>query len=171
MILVSHIFRFIVLLLAQILIFNHLNFNIGLIYPQVYVLFLLLLPMEQSTWLSILIGFFTGLLVDLSQHTYGMHAFACCTLMYVRPAILNFLSPRDGYDFNSKPNITDQGILWFMSYAGLLVLIHHTCLFFIEKHSWFNFIDSLLKIVLSTIFTILISLVFQLIFNPPKAKS
>jgi len=169
--LIAHIFRFIFLVLAQVLIFNHLNFNSGLIYPQVYILFLIMLPMEQRTWLTILIGFFLGLLIDLSQSTLGMHAFACATLAYVKPAILNFLSPREGYDFNSKPTITDQGVVWFMSYAGILAVIHHACLFMIEKYSWLNFIDSFLKIVLSALCTVVISVVFQLIFNPPKVKS
>lgn len=166
----SHIFRFLFLVLAQVLLFNQLNFGNGLIYPQVYVLFLILLPMEQRTWITILLGFFTGLLIDLSQSTFGMHAFACCTLAYARPAILSFLSPREGYDFNSNPSISDQGFIWFMSYAGMLMFIHHACLFLIEKYSWLNFIDSLLKIVFSALFTVIISLVFQLIFNPPNVK-
>ncbi len=171
MISVSHIFRFLFLVIAQLFLFNQINFSHGLIYPQVYVLFIIMLPMEQRTWLTIIIGFFTGLLIDLSQNTYGMHAFACCTLAYARPAVLNFLSPRDGYDFNSRPSVSDQGLVWFMTYAGILITIHHACLFFIEKYSWLNFIDSLLKIVFSALFTVVISLVFQLIFNPPKVKS
>jgi len=167
----AHIIRFLFLIAAQLLLFNQLNFSNGFIYPQVYVLFLILLPMEMRTWLTIIIGFFTGLLIDLSQNTLGMHAFACCVLAYARPAILSFLSPRDGYDFNSNPSAADQGFTWFMSYAGILIVIHHACLFLIEKYSWLNFIDSLLKIVLSALFTVVVSLVFQLIFNPPKVKS
>jgi len=110
----SHIIRFVFIMAAQILIFNHLNFASGLIYPQLYVLFLLFLPAEMVTWVVIIIGFFTGLLVDLR---------------------------------------------------------HHACLFMIEKYSWLNFIDSFLKILLSALFTVIISVVFQLLFNPPKAKS
>ena len=167
----SHIIRFVFIMAAQILIFNHLNFASGLIYPQLYVLFLLFLPAEMVTWVVIIIGFFTGLLVDLSQQTFGMHAFACVTLAFVRPGVLSFLSPREGYDFNSSPTISDQGLAWFVSYAAILASLHHACLFMIEKYSWLNFIDSFLKILLSALFTVIISVVFQLLFNPPKAKS
>ncbi len=162
----KNIIRFIVLLLLQVLIFNNMD-SLGLgsayILPQIYVLFILLLPFETPVWLTIILSFLIGILVDFSLNTEGLHAFASCTMGYLRPRLTKSLSPRDGYDFNSEPTLRDQGISWFLAYGGILILAHHFLLFYLEKLSWSNFFSTLLTVLLSSVITLLIVVIYQYI--------
>ncbi|MCU0363051.1 MAG: rod shape-determining protein MreD, partial [Bacteroidales bacterium] len=50
---------FLLLILAQVLVFNNIQFS-GFINPYVYVLFILLLPLAVPGWLLLLLAFITG---------------------------------------------------------------------------------------------------------------
>ncbi len=168
---VRNIIRFLLVMFMQIAIFNNLE-NLGVsnsyILPQIYVLFILFLPFETPTWLSVCIGFVTGLLVDYSIDTQGLHAFACTTIAYFKPTLTKSLSPRDDYDFNSEPTLVDQGTNWFLVYGSILIVTHHFLLFFLEKLSWRNFFDTFLTVILSSIFTLLVAILYQFIVHPKK---
>ncbi len=170
-IVIRNIIRFILVLLLQVLILNNLE-NLGLansfILPQIYILFILLLPFETPTWLSICLGFFIGLLIDFSLDTEGLHAFASTTLAYIKPRLTKSLSPRDGYDFNSEPTLRDQGINWFLLYGSILIFVHHFLLFFLEKLAWSNFFSTLLTVLLSAAFSLILALIYQFIVYQKK---
>jgi len=170
-IVIRNIIRFFLLLLLQVLILNNLE-NLGLansfILPQIYILFILLLPFETPTWISICLGFLIGLLVDFSIDTEGLHAFASTSIAYLKPRLTKSLSPRDGYDFNSEPNLRDQGLNWFLVYGSILIFTHHFLLFFLEKLAWSNFFSTLLTIVLSAAFSLILAMIYQFIVYQKK---
>lgn len=87
------IFRFILLVLVQVLLFNKIRFA-GFINPFVYPLFILLLPVRIPKTLLLLLSFITGLTIDIFSDTMGMHAAATVFLGYLRPAILKLLYTR-----------------------------------------------------------------------------
>lgn len=70
---VTNIFRFIALVLIQVLIMNKVNFY-GFLNPYIYILFILLLPFETPGWLLLVLSFSMGLTVDLFSGTLGLHA-------------------------------------------------------------------------------------------------
>ncbi|MFK7756846.1 MAG: rod shape-determining protein MreD [Flavobacteriales bacterium] len=169
--LIRNIIRFIILMLLQMVVLNNMTtmgFSYAYLVPQVYVLFILFLPFETPTWLSVMIGFVTGLIIDFSLNTEGLHAFACTTLAYAKPSLTRALSPRDDYDFNSEPTFVDQGMAWFLTYSSILIFIHHFVLFFMEKLSWSNFLATLFTVVLSSVFTLIIAIIYQFIVYPKK---
>jgi len=170
-IIIRNIIRFFLLLLLQVLILNNLE-NLGVansfILPQIYIVFILLLPFETPTWISICLGFLIGLLVDFSIDTEGLHAFASTSIAYFKPRLTRSLSPRDGYDFNSEPTLRDQGLNWFLVYGSILIFIHHLLLFFLEKLAWSNFFGTLLTIVLSAAFSLILALIYQFIVYQKK---
>lgn len=90
-----NIFRFIVLVLIQVLILNNIEFS-GYINPFLYVLFILLLPFETPAWLLLVSGFALGLTVDLFMNTPGLHAAATVLTAFVRPFVLRILLPVTG---------------------------------------------------------------------------
>lgn len=162
-----HGLRLLLLVLAQGLILK--NAEIGpYINPFVYVLFILQLPFETPPWLGLLLSFFTGLFVDLFYETPGMHSTVCTFLGYIRPGILRIMSPRDGYEFGFQPTMQFMGRNWFISYAAILILIHHFLLFFLEVLSFSGFFSTLLRVVASAAVTLVLVLVVQLLFYRRK---
>ena len=144
---------FIILILLQVLLFNNIEFS-GYVNPWIYVMFILLLPCEISAWLLLLIAFFTGLTIDLFCGSIGMHTSATVLAGFVRPYIMRFISPRDGYEPGSDPSIAIYGFKWYLIYTSIIILIHHTALFYLEVFRLTGFFRTLLRVVLSSLFSI-----------------
>ncbi|MGQ9621063.1 MAG: rod shape-determining protein MreD [Bacteroidales bacterium] len=155
---INKIFRYaiiyIVLLLLQVLVFNNIQFS-GYINPFVYVLFLLLLPVEIAGWLLLIISFFAGFIMDIFTATPGMHAGATLTAGFFRPYLLRAISPRDGYGPEAEPSMAVYGFRWFLVYTLVIVAIHHLFLFYFEVFSLTDLLRTFLRVVLSTVFTVI----------------
>ena len=50
----ANIFRFIALMLLQVLLVDHIDLANGWVVPYLYVLFLLMLPLDIPQWLSLI---------------------------------------------------------------------------------------------------------------------
>jgi hypothetical protein len=163
-----NLLRFIALIAAQILIFSNINFS-PYINPYVYPLFILLLPFGTPRWLLLILGFGTGLTVDLFLGSLGMHAAACVLIAYLRPFLISIITPK-GAEFEVEPNINLQGVTWFSIYCGLATLIHHICYFLIESWTFYNPFISILRIILSTIFSVMFMMIFLFLFSSSKKR-
>jgi rod shape-determining protein MreD len=154
---INRIFRFglifIVLFLLQVLLFNNIRFS-GYVNPFVYVMFILLLPVEMPSWLLLILSFFTGLTMDLFSGTPGMHTSATVLAGFVRPFVLRIISPRDGYEPGTDPSMLAYGFKWFLLYASTVIVIHHFALFYLEVFRFTDFLRTLLRIILSSFFSI-----------------
>lgn len=157
----KNIVRFVILVLLQGLILNKVNLWGGMAIPYLYILFLLMLPIETPRWLELLIGLVLGLTIDMFTNTIGMHASACVLIAYIRPLYLKAIAPRDGYEFGQRPGIQDLGFSWFLKYAIVLIFVHHLWLFFVEVYSFKGFFTTLLRVILSTAFTLVLTLISQ----------
>jgi rod shape-determining protein MreD len=151
---------FILLMLLQVLLFNNIQFS-GYVNPYVYIMFILLLPFEIPSWLLLLLSFSIGLIMDFFSGTPGMHTSATVLSGFVRPFILRLISPRDGYEAGSSPSLVTYGFTWFMSYTLLIVLVHHTALFYIEVFRFADFFRTMLRVLLSSLFSITFILLFE----------
>lgn len=129
-----------------------------------YVLYLILLPVEANPIALMAIGFVMGLAVDMFYESTGLHAFASVLIMYVRNYWLNSLTPQGGYDSNSVPSIAMNGVQWFLIYAVPLIFLHHALLFFMEAGGFGLFWFTLWKVLTSTIFTTVVILIAQFLF-------
>jgi len=157
-----HTVRFIALAIFQVLILNHINF-LGYINPYVYILFIALYPIKNNRILLLLLSFLLGLTIDLFLDTGGIHAAASVLIAYVRPVILK-TSFGTIYEHQSiKFNSVDFGSK--LTYFTLLTFLHHLVLFSLEIFSISKIIFVLQKTLLSSIFTILISMVITIIFS------
>ncbi|MBL4658075.1 MAG: rod shape-determining protein MreD [Flavobacteriales bacterium] len=159
---------FIALVLLQVLILNNVQFS-GYINPMLYVLFLLLLPFETSKPFLLILAFILGLTIDMFTNTMGMHAAACVFMALLRPFILKYIEPRGGYEHEAFPSIQEFGLAWYLSYAGILVVFHHLALFYIEVFRFGEFLSTFYRVVLSSIFTLILIVISQyLIFGNRK---
>lgn len=160
---------FIALVILQTLILNNIQLS-GFINPYLYVLFILILPFETPKWILLIASFIIGLAVDMFSDTMGMHASASVFMGFCRPYILKVISPRDGYEFGTVPGIRHMGLKWFVSYSSILVLAHHGLLFFIEIFRFSEFFSTLFRIILSSVFTVLLILLTQYFFYNDKER-
>ena len=164
-----NILRFILLVAVQVLIIK--NIELGrFINPFIYVLFIVVLPFETPKWLILVAGFVTGITIDMFYDTAGMHAAACVLMAYVRPGILKLFSPRDGYEFGTQPTVQYLGVPWFLSYSGILIFLHHLALFYLEIFRFSEFLSTFFRVLISTIFTMLIVVITQYLFNRKKQQ-
>lgn len=151
---------FIVLVTLQILLFNNIQFS-GYINPYVYILFILLLPVELPSWMLLLICFFTGVIMDTFSGTPGMHSFATVLAGFVRPGILSVISVKEGYEAGSTPSMSVYGFRWFLIYTITIVLVHHTALFYLEVFRFSGFFRTFLRVILSSAFSIFFILLIE----------
>lgn len=160
-----NIIRFIFLLLLQVWVLNNVQFS-GYINPYMYVIFILLLPFETPKALVLILGFLLGLSIDMFTDTLGMHTAALVFTAFLRPYVLQVISPRDGYEPSSFPRVYYYGFFWFFKYTLILVFAHHLFLFTIEVFNFENFHLVLLRLLLSTLLsTTLIVLSQYVIFR------
>jgi hypothetical protein len=167
--LIGNIARFILLTLAQIYVFNNIQIS-GYINPQVYVLFILMLPYEITGFWLLTWAFFMGLTVDFFQHTPGMNAVASVFLAFLRPGVIRLVGKKDDLEPWQYPNIKHSGAGWFLAYTLILVFLHHLILFYLEVFRFSEFLITLLKVVINTVLTSLIIMLIQYLFYSRKAE-
>jgi rod shape-determining protein MreD len=151
---------FILLILLQVLLFNNIQFS-GYVNPYVYILFILLLPIDIPAWLLLLLSFTLGIIIDFFSGSPGIHTSATVLAGFVRPYVIRVVSPRDGYEMGSHPSMKNYGFKWFLSYTLLIVLIHHTTLFYFEVFRFADFFRTFLRVILSTIFSMTFILLIE----------
>lgn len=142
----QHIIRFILLIILQVFIFNHV-LVMGSGTPFIYPLFILLLPIHLPSTAILILSFCTGLMVDMLSDGGGIHAASLTAMGFFRKPVLNLLMPQSGYDKNELPDLHHQGARWFFFYSTTLLLIHHTFLFLLEVFSFENFPHAIPNIV------------------------
>lgn len=154
--------RFFVLLLAQVVICNNINF-FGFINPYIYIIFIFLFPIRENRLILLLVSFLLGMMVDMFSDSGGVHAAAAVSLAYARPILLK-TSFGTLYEHQSiKFSNTEIGSL--ITYITFGTLLHHFILFSLEI---FNITDILLILkntLFSSIFTILVSVLIIILFS------
>ena len=160
---IKYIVWFIVLVVFQLLVLNNIQFS-GYINPYLYIYLILILPFETPFIALFTVAFFLGFAIDIGNNTLGINAAATVFAASLRPFIINIFSPRTGYNTETYPRASYYGINWFVKYASLLVFMHHLFLFFVESFSFNNFFHTLLKVILSFIFTIILIIITELFF-------
>lgn len=148
----QNIIRFFVLILIQVLVFDNILLG-GYLNPAFYILFILLMPFETPPWLLMAGGFLMGISIDLFANTLGMHTAATVFIAFIRPWVLSFFAPREGYEPDTQPRITYYGLRWFAAYATILTFVHHLLLFYLEVFQFQEFLSTFLRVILSTFLT------------------
>jgi len=158
----KYIVMFVVLVLAQVLILNNIQFS-GLINPYVYILFILLLPFTIPGYLLLGLSFILGITIDIFNNSPGMHAGATVLLGFLRPGIARLVSSREIIEKGNTPNMNQLGFASFIKYTVIAVLVHHFFLFYAEAFSFGGFFETFIRFILSSVFSIIIILASQFI--------
>ncbi|MGQ7945539.1 rod shape-determining protein MreD [Flavobacterium sp. WC2509] len=163
--LLVNIFRFVLLLALQILVFNNMNFG-GYVSAFPYILFIILYPVNGNKANLLIASFFLGLIMDLFCNSGGVHATACVLLAYLRPTFFKF-SFGLSYEYQTV-KLNDVLTPERFTFILLSVITHNTVLFLLESFEISFIIDILIRTVLSTVFTILTCIILIYLIKPNK---
>ncbi|CAI8380470.1 MAG: Uncharacterised protein [Owenweeksia sp. TMED14] len=138
-----------VLLILQSFIINKIQLY-GFLNPYLYVGIFLLAPSSISKFSLVLIGASVGAWLDFQLLTGGIHLMASSLLCYLKPGLLDFVVPRA--DEDSLPfTPADIGLVKWMFYSSIGIIIHHSYLFIIDSHSFNAPLLLIWRIIISTI--------------------
>lgn len=154
--------QFIVLMLLQVLVLNHINF-LDSINPYLYILFVLLYPVKNNRMGFIFLSFLLGLSIDVFSDSGGIHAAATLTIAYIRPVVLKLFFGVAYAHQAIKFQQTGQGNR--LMYIVVLTIIHHLILFSLEVFNGSEIILILKKTLSSGIFTILLCFFITILFT------
>jgi len=161
--LITFSFLVLVLGLVQILLLKNLAL-FGIAFCFIYLLAILSFPITIPNITLLLISFSIGLLIDVFYDTLGMHALSVTFLAFLRPLWLRVISPTGGYDDTTDPTISEMGIGWFLTYS--IPLVFAFCLVFFLADQWGTggVLNILNKSFFSSIFTVILAIIVQLLF-------
>jgi rod shape-determining protein MreD len=141
------------------------------ITPYLYFIFILWLPFGTSRVTLTILGFILGYCLDVFTNTPGLHAAACTLIGYVRPSILNLLLAQEtSEEVNKEPSVGSMGWGPYFIYVVLITFIHHFYLVLLEWLQFGNFIYFIGKVVATSLMSVLLIFVVELVMNRRKLK-
>ena len=163
---VSNILRFLILLVVQIALCQHVCL-FGYMTPALFLLALFLLPLELPLALQYLIGFATGLVVDAFAHTLGAGSFACTLMMFVRPYVVQFLDGSNNAKFENinRPVPGVKDFRWILFYTLILTSVYEIVYVLLETMTFRNFGHTALVILGNIVFSVFVILCIEYIFH------
>jgi hypothetical protein len=117
-----------------------------------------------------LLGFFSGLAVDLFNGTPGLNAAATVLLAFVRPYVINNMTRRKDINMNDEPSLNNMGFSWFIVYSIILLTIHNFALFLLEAFSFKLLGTILLQTLLSVFSSLMLIFIILLLFKKSNKK-
>jgi hypothetical protein len=149
----------IIFIVIQILLLQHIVL-FGYAFCFLYIGILLVLPIETDTSKVMLLGLSIGLIVDVFYNTLGMHAAASVLIAYLRPIWIKMVIDVKDAD-RIDITLDDLGLVRFCTLTFPLIFLHHLALFLIEINSLVLLPYTVIKIVASSLFTMIALLLSQ----------
>ncbi len=159
----KYLFQFVILVLSQVLILNHINFQ-GYINPYLYVAFIIFLPLRLKPTYVLILSFILGLSIDIFCDTGGVHAGASVSVAYLRNFIVR-MSFGINYDLNTI-KLQSAKLNTQLVFILVMVLVHHLIMFSLSYFSINYSIEILKNTIYSGIFSSL--LIFIVLFLSKK---
>jgi rod shape-determining protein MreD len=157
---INYALSFIVHLVVQILFVHNLEL-FGLAFCFLYINFILILPLHTNRNVLLVSAFGLGFLMDGFYDTLGIHAFASVLIAYLRPFLISSIGSKVEI---TELNIQNTGLYWFMTYSFILIFIHHLTIFFFQQFNVKMFLDTLIRVISSSLFTLLAVILIQYLF-------
>lgn len=165
-----HIIRAVILILVQVLVLKRIGMGTSWLAQNgeiiIYPLIIFMLPFKLFRHYVILIGFATGLMIDIFYNTIGVHAFALTATAYARGILLSYLEPRGGYQLSMNPTLRSLGLNWVFTFTALSLAIHSFLYFTAEIFTFVYIGKILLKSVLTAALSLAVTMGYHFLFNP-----
>ena len=152
-----------VVLFVQVFVLNNLSIS-PLVAPMVYIVILLMMTIEFSQWKMLGAGLLLGVLMDLTMGTAGLNTLVTLPIAFFRRPLLYALT---GLSPMSKeegiPTIKRLGVR-FHRYFAIVIVLHSLLFYFAEWLSFDNFGTLLLRILCSTLCSLLLDYIIIMLF-------
>ena len=149
----KYLFVFVLLVLMQVLLFNNIRIS-GYINPQVYLFYVLMLPVHTRGYVLLLSAFMLGFVVDAFTDSMAIHAMSTVFMAFCRPAVLRMLSGKVSLEGMESPSFYAFGAISLFLYSFILILLHHTTLFFLEIFRFDEPLQTLSRALSSSVVTL-----------------
>ena len=160
---------FVVLVLVQGLVFNHIHlFNCAT--PLLYILMVLHFRRNHPRWSVMLWSFMMGLCIDVFANTPGVAAASMTFVAFLQPHVMQLFVPRDAAD-DFSPSIRTMGFQPFLYYSMVMVFIYCLLFFTLETFSFFNWIQWLASVFGSFVITMIFLIVIENLDKKSSAKT
>ena len=156
---------FLLLIFLPVMLLNRITL-FGVATPILYVYFLLKLPVGRNQFYVIISGFLLGLIIDIFLNTPGMNAAATTIVAAFRRPIISLFFDKVTYDEFVPGMYTSAGS--FIRFTVFTVFLHLALLFFIESFTLFNLMNTVLRIVSSTIISVILILALDSLMYKKK---
>lgn len=156
---IKNLFVFVVLVLAQVLVLNHIHL-LGCATPLLYVYFVLRFNRYNPQWATLLWGFALGLCIDIFSNTPGLTASSLTFIALLQPYILNLFISHDNKD-DLKPTFKTIGPGKYIGYITICMSIYSIVFFTIETFSFFNWTQWISNIIGSIILSVILIIVVE----------
>jgi len=160
-----NLFRFIILLSLQVIVFNNINL-FGFISPFPYILFIILYPVNGNKSGLLVASFLLGIILDMFSNSGGIHTTASLLLAYFRPSIFKFAFGVS-YEYQTI-KLNDTLTPERFSFLLVAVVLHHLVLFIFEAFQFSLLWDILIRTLLSSSITLIICIIIIYIIKPNK---
>jgi hypothetical protein len=157
--------RFVLLIAAQVIIFNNINL-FEFINPLPYILFILLYPVNTNKSGLLIASFLLGLTIDLFENSGGVHATACLVLAYIRPTFFRFAFGLS-YEYQTI-KINDRLSPERFTFIFISIITHHLILFLLEFFKFTFLFEIFIRTITTTLFTLVVSIIIIYLFKPSK---
>lgn len=154
---------FVVLVLLQVLIFNHILL-FGVAVPLIFIYFIISLPIGINLNLLYTLSFLIGFIVDVFSDTMGLNSLSCILMSVVKTPVFYAYIPRDDESRFMYPSIRSMGWMNYSKYLISMTAIYCLLLFVIEYLSFASFGLILLMFAGSTILSFFLMLAAESIF-------
>ena len=166
----SYLFRFAVIILLQLFVVNNIELS-SMVNPYIYVVFVLLLPVNTKPWHTVVIAFLTGAVMDAFSSTPGLHIAATNMMGFLRIHYLNAVTTKEDQQSNIVPSVSQKGLVWFVLYAFIMIFVHHTLLFYLEMYSLRDFFTTLLRVFVSSLVSLLLIIIGLMLFYDVRKRN
>lgn len=136
--LVKRLATFVVLVLVQGLVFNHIHlFNCAT--PLLYIIMVLHFRRNHPKWAVLLWCFMMGLCVDVFANTPGVAAASMTAVGLLQPYLFELFVPRDSAD-DLAPSMHSIGVGAYCWYVFIIILVYNLLFFTLETFNFFNWV-------------------------------
>ena len=157
-------FRFLIIFLAQIIVFN--NILIFGLSADIYIIFLLIFPQNINKSLYYFLIFLYGIVLDSFSNSFGVITFSLLISGYLRPYILDFSF--GNFDMRKVGKVRDYlintTIYQKLTYISLVIFSHNFVLYFVEIFSIYKLDLILRNATISSLISITLILIILSLF-------
>lgn len=154
-----HIRNFVLVILAQVLVFKHIHL-FGYATACIYLIFILKLPRHTSKNALLIWGFLAGVIVDMFTNTPGINAAAATAMGVVRNTFMATFTHK-GLPEDFIPGV--KSLKWggYIVYSLMCILLFYSILFLLELFTMGHIISLIISIASSTLLTMLFVVVTE----------